>query len=132
MSYITDKEHRLIQQAIFIPMLIHILENDRKRVSESNQVLKSYYISWIDQLLKLIHLDSRQVKRTCYRENIIIAFKERHTDLLIYHCRAHHYTFEESFTISAVKWHLQTLLKHYIGKQHPFNDKHSPNEKSLL
>lgn len=125
MAYLTRQEQQWIGQLILLPILIQMLEKDRQKVLQTKPLLRTFYSHWIDLLLRHIQEDLRKVKQICYKEKIQVTFRQKEADVLIYECRTKHYSYIEKYSVSALKWHLQSLLHRYFivieGERHVKN-----------
>lgn len=129
MSYVTQTEQELIQQRILLPIIIQILEHDRKRMLAAKHVLQTIYSQWVDTLIITIQKDLRMIKKECYHQHITVSSKQRRDDLLIYHCSVRGYSYEDHYTISAIKGHAGVLLRKYID---PFISYNKLSNKACL
>ncbi len=54
MTKIPEKDHHIIEQAIYLPMLLTILNRDLKIIENSPFKLKKPYLEWIEETMKSI------------------------------------------------------------------------------
>ncbi|MBU5211819.1 hypothetical protein [Heyndrickxia oleronia] len=63
MTKIPEKDHHIIEQAIYLPMLLTILNRDLKIIENSPFKLKKPYLEWIEETMKSIQKELSSIKR---------------------------------------------------------------------
>lgn len=74
MALITDHERDVIEKEIYLPMLITILERDKKAIELSQVKIKQPYIELIENAIKKVNKDIRE-NRIYMNKNKIKVFK---------------------------------------------------------
>ena len=70
MTRLSNEQIALFEQAIYLPLLIIILERDLVAIKDSNIKLKDPYVQLIDLLLKKIQLRLKTVKNAMQKQNM--------------------------------------------------------------
>lgn len=63
MTKIPEKDRNIIEQAIYLPMVITVLNRDLIVISKSPFKLKQPYLNLIDETIKMIQIELTNVKR---------------------------------------------------------------------
>ncbi|GIN84804.1 hypothetical protein J6TS2_11900 [Heyndrickxia sporothermodurans] len=63
MRYIPEKEKDVIEKAIYLPMLLTVLDKDLKVFNKSDVKLKAPYIAWIEETMIAIQKELSVIKR---------------------------------------------------------------------
>ncbi|MFO1445490.1 hypothetical protein KDN24_20295 [Bacillus sp. Bva_UNVM-123] len=63
MTKIPEKDRNIIEQAIYLPMVITVLNRDLIVISKSPFKLKQPYLNLIDETIKMIQIELTDVKR---------------------------------------------------------------------
>ncbi|GIN86992.1 hypothetical protein J6TS2_33780 [Heyndrickxia sporothermodurans] len=63
MRYIPEKEKDVIEKAIYLPMLLTVLDKDLKVFNKSDVKLKAPYIAWIEETMIDIQKELSVIKR---------------------------------------------------------------------
>ncbi|WP_096155210.1 MULTISPECIES: hypothetical protein [Bacillus] len=70
MTRLSNEQIALFEQAIYLPLLIIILERDLVAIKDSKIKLKDPYVQLIDLLLKRIQLQLQTVKSAMQKQNM--------------------------------------------------------------
>ncbi|MFS0780110.1 hypothetical protein [Bacillus sp. 1P06AnD] len=76
MTRIPNEERDIIEQEIYLPMVITILERDRKVIDKSHLKLKKPYLELVDCTIKEVYKDIKKT-RDYLRKNKIKVFKQQ-------------------------------------------------------
>ncbi|MDX5474603.1 MAG: hypothetical protein LPK00_03610 [Bacillaceae bacterium] len=70
MTRLTNEQIALFEQAIYLPLVIIILERDMVAIQDSKIKLKDPYVQLIDTVLKKIQLQLKAVKSKMQKQNM--------------------------------------------------------------
>ncbi len=70
MTKIPENERNIIEQAIYLPMLLTVLQCDLSAVEKSSIKLKKPYQHWIEDTIRNVQKELAEVKRYLYKNNI--------------------------------------------------------------
>lgn len=65
MTRIPEDDRDIIEQAIYLPMLVIVLERDRVIFEKGNFKLKQPYTNLVEETLKVVQGDLKIVKKKC-------------------------------------------------------------------
>ncbi|NLP50027.1 hypothetical protein [Bacillus sp. RO1] len=85
MTRLSKEQINLFEQAIYLPLLLIVLERDTSVIKDSGIKLKEPYLTLIDQVMRKIQLQLKQIK----------------ADMKQQHMRLHKLKQDESFTMYA-------------------------------
>ncbi|MGG6310098.1 hypothetical protein [Paenibacillus macerans] len=111
----TQEEAEMIKQYVLLPLLLDVLERDRRALAAASLKLPQVYKGLIGLLQAAATADLTRVRKSM-REHGMKVFEERRTDLGIearYLCRG--YTYEFSMLWGLVKAELIERLCTYLG-----------------
>lgn len=67
MGRLTDEQRKIFDNAVYLPMLMTLLERDRKVVENAPFKIKQVYLNLIEHTMKQIHKDMRENTSTMYK-----------------------------------------------------------------
>ncbi|MCM3324223.1 hypothetical protein [Cytobacillus kochii] len=70
MTRINEADRNLLEQAIYLPMIIIILERDLKIIEKSPFKIKQPYITLMENTIKNVQRDLKEVKDKLRKENM--------------------------------------------------------------
>ncbi|KMJ57894.1 hypothetical protein AB685_13720 [Bacillus sp. LL01] len=85
MTRLSKEQINLFEQAIYLPLLLIVLERDTTIIKDSSIKLKEPYLALIDQVMRKIQLQLKQIK----------------SDMKQQHMKLHKLKQDESFTMYA-------------------------------
>ncbi len=63
MTRIPEKDRDIIEQAIYLPMVMTVLHRDLTVIQNSPFKLKNPYLQWIERTITIVHKDLAEAKR---------------------------------------------------------------------
>ncbi|MDX8361286.1 MULTISPECIES: hypothetical protein [Bacillaceae] len=70
MTRIPNEERAMMELAIYLPMLLIVLNKDLATIQQSNFKLKKPYVTIIEQSMKQIQIDLRRIKKEMYKNDL--------------------------------------------------------------
>lgn len=65
-----ESDEKIIDQAIYLPLVIKVLERDRKVIEQSPFKLRKPYLDYIEETIIAVQKDMSVVKRHMHKHNI--------------------------------------------------------------
>ena len=94
----TKEEIELIRDSVLLPIMLTIVENNKKEIEWSTYSIKGLFVAANEALMKLIHADLVKVKNALRERNIKVWEDDRPVDYAIHYrfnCRG----YEDQFSI---------------------------------
>lgn len=111
----TEQELYNIREYMFLPMVLTILDKDKKAISYSDVKFKQSYLDMIEEGMKRVNSDLLELRKGFLKAGIIIAREERLQNELYwqYKCRGH--IGEGSMLWDFVKAEIQVRINKYLN-----------------
>lgn len=77
MTRIPEKDRDIIEQAIYLPMVLTVLNRDLSTIQKSPFKLRNPYLEWIQQTMKIVQHELAEVNRFLRLENIKVSEMKR-------------------------------------------------------
>lgn len=115
-NYPNEEEITLVRESILLPMLLTIVENNKRELTMNQMPLKQLYLNITEVLLRRIFADITQVRKELSQRNIKVVEDDQKTASLQYVMYVRGY--EEKFGImkELVKAELGIKLGKYVGQ----------------
>lgn len=117
---IPDYDRDIIEQVIYLPMLISILEKDLKIIENTPFKLKGPYLDFVENTLKTIRIDLRDAKTYMYKNKIKVFKVQSDENFTMYRFIYKGHEEDHSYFNPALKTRSDELLRYY------FNNKNKP------
>ncbi|MCQ6558135.1 hypothetical protein [Paenibacillus mendelii] len=93
----TPEEINLVRDYAILPIILSIIENNRRSIEGSTNSLRKLYVRSASALLDLIHADLARVRKTLRQRNIKVYEEERIDNMISFrfNCRG----YEDQFTM---------------------------------
>ncbi|WP_419883383.1 hypothetical protein ACN6MY_07355 [Peribacillus sp. B-H-3] len=117
MTRIPEKERNIIEQAIYLPMVITILNRDLKIIDESPLKLKKPYMELVEEALKMAQKDLMEVRKYLRRENIKVSELKRDLDFTMYCFLYRGYEEHHNYFNPRLRNRVEELLAFYLVKR---------------
>ncbi|MGD6817729.1 hypothetical protein [Metabacillus sp. 84] len=116
MTRIPEEVRDIIDQAIYLPMTISILNRDLSVVEKSPFKLKQPYLHLIEESLKLAQKDLQQVKRELHRQKIKVSKIKHDEAFTMYSFLYQGYEEQHSYFNPRIRNKVCELLQEYLIK----------------
>ncbi|OIK14076.1 hypothetical protein [Bacillus sp. MUM 13] len=117
MTRIPEKERNIIEQAIYLPMVITILNRDLKIIDESPFKLKKPYMELVEEALSMAQKDLMDVRKHLRRENIKVSELKRDLDFTMYCFLYRGYEEHHNYFNPRLRNRVEELLAFYLFKR---------------
>ncbi|MFD0048799.1 hypothetical protein ACFVHQ_05615 [Actinomycetes bacterium NPDC127524] len=117
MTRIPEKERNIIEQAIYLPMVITILNRDLKIIDESPFKLKKPYMELVEEALSMAQKDLMEVRKHLRRENIKVSELKRDLDFTMYCFLYRGYEEHHNYFNPRLRNRVEELLAFYLVKR---------------
>ncbi|CAG9622974.1 hypothetical protein [Sutcliffiella rhizosphaerae] len=126
MTRLTKEQLNLFEQAIYLPMLLVVLERDTSIIQTSNIKLKDPYLTLIDQTMRKVQLQLKQIKSDMKKQQMKLHKLKQDESFTLYAFLFNGYEEHHNYFNPRIRNKVNELLKHFI-----LNDENNPilNEK---
>ncbi len=109
-----DQDEPIIQKAIYLPLLIKVLNRDLEAIKQSQLKLKGPYIKLVTQALHAIQRDSYENKKYMKRNNIKVERMKSEGDYTNYLLIYKGYQQFDKYSNPVLKRRSEELLEEYM------------------
>ncbi|MDQ0273481.1 hypothetical protein [Cytobacillus purgationiresistens] len=120
MTKIPDTDRDLIEQAMYLPMLIIVLEKDKNIIEKSPFKLKGPYINLIEKTLQDVRKELRDVKNRMRSSNIKVQETKRDKDFTTFTFFYKGYEEDHNYFNPRLRNKVNELLEYYLYKRYNF------------
>ncbi|MCJ8005962.1 hypothetical protein ACFFF5_05505 [Lederbergia wuyishanensis] len=114
MTRIPTSDRDIIEQAIYLPMLLTVLNRDLIVVNTSSLKLKKPYLELIEETMKAIQKDLAAVKRYLYKNNIKVERLKSDDAFTMYMFVYKGYEEEHNYFNPRLRNRTEELLRYYL------------------
>ncbi|MGE6260972.1 hypothetical protein ACQKCU_24360 [Heyndrickxia sporothermodurans] len=114
MTKIPENDRKIIEQAIYLPMILTILNRDLTIISSSPFKLKTPYIEWIEETMKSIQNELAAVKRYMKQQQIKVEKIRSDTSFTLYLFLYKGYEEQHKYFNPRLRNRTEELMKHYL------------------
>lgn len=113
---ILEDDQQIIDKAIYLPLLIIILNRDLDAVEKTLFKFKSPYLMLIEETLKKVQNDLAEVKRHMYKNKIKVERLESERGFTKYYILCRGYEDKTVFNNAVLRNRTEELMDQYINK----------------
>ncbi|KAB2329424.1 hypothetical protein [Bacillus mesophilum] len=117
MTRIPEKDRDLIEKAMYLPMLIVVLEKDLKVIDKALFKLKQPYINLVEDTLKAVQRDLKVVKERMRKENMKVQQTSHDEAFTQFSFIWKGYEEKHSYFNPAIRNRVHSLLEYYLYKR---------------
>lgn len=121
MTRIPDEDRDIIEKAIYLPMLLTILNKDLVIINNSPFKLKQPYLNLIEKTMKAVQIELTQVKRYMNKNNLKVYEKNRDEAFTMYTFFYKGYEEHHNYFNPRIRNKVQELLDYYLFNQNRKN-----------
>lgn len=114
MTRINDEDREILEKAIFLPMLLTILNRDLLIIEKASFKLKKPYINLLDHTMKKIQKDLFQIKQQLKQKNMKVFEKERDEAFTQYVFMYQGYEEQHNYFNPRIRNEVQRLMETYF------------------
>ncbi len=126
MTRIPEKDRNIIEQAIYLPMVLTVLNRDLVVINKSPFKLKQPYINLIEETMKVIQTELKEVKSYMYKNKLKVQQLNHDEAFTMFLFLYKGYEEQHNYFNPRIRNKVQELLEFYLCKhnlQKQFNTK---------
>ena len=117
MTRIPDGDRNIMETAIYLPMLLIILNRDLAIIKKSNFKLKQPYIDLVENTMKTVQEELRKTKNYMYKHNMKIQETNRDEAFTMFLFLYNGYEEYHNYFNPRLRNRVQELLEYYLFKR---------------
>ena len=117
MTRIPDEDRNIMEQAIYLPMLLIILNRDLDIIKRSNFKLKQPYIDLVENTMKTVQEELRKTKSYMHKHNMKIQETNRDEAFTMFLFLYNGYEEYHNYFNPRLRNRVQELLEYYLFKR---------------
>lgn len=118
MTRIPEDERDLMEKAIYLPMVITVLNRDLNVIEKSPFKLKKPYTVLVEETLKLIQRELAEVKRTMKEKQLKVEEIHRDEAFTMFMFLYKGYEEHHNYFNPRIRNKVQELLEYYLYRRH--------------
>ena len=120
MTRIPTHDRDIIETALYLPMLLIILERDRKIFEQAPFKLKHPYIELVEETIKAVQKDLKEAKAYLRKENISLSKVKSDDSFTMYSFYYKGFEENHNYFNPRLRNRTEELLRYYLNKN-PFS-----------
>lgn len=116
MTQVPSHDRDVIEEVIYLPMVLTLLERDKKIFQEGKFKIKEPYLEMLDQTSKLVHKDLHKAKSYLSKNNIKLEKSKSDELFTRYMFFYKGYEEEHNYFNPALRNRVENLLREYLSK----------------
>ncbi|MDF1507370.1 hypothetical protein PZE06_04140 [Robertmurraya sp. DFI.2.37] len=125
MTRIPEEERDIIEKAIYLPMVLTILNRDLELINQGPFKLKQPYINLIEKSMKTIQLELAQIKKYMKQNNLKVFELKRDEAFTMYTFLYKGYEEQHNYFNPRIRNKVQELLEFYLTHLNIHSHAHS-------
>ncbi|MEW9051372.1 MAG: hypothetical protein AB2392_09470 [Neobacillus sp.] len=118
MTRIPDEDRNLMEKAIYLPMVLIILNRDLSIIEKSPLKLKRPYLELVEETMKVIQKELAEVKQYMKKHNLKVMETKRDDSFTMYLFLYKGYEEEHNYFNPRIRNKVQELMEFYLLKKH--------------
>ncbi|QQZ08269.1 hypothetical protein [Heyndrickxia vini] len=114
MTKIPENDRNIIEKAIYLPMILIVLNRDLEIINSSPFKLKNPYIEWIEETMKCIQKELASVKRYMKQQQIKVEKIKSDDAFTMYMFLYKGYEEEHNYFNPRLRNRSEELMKYYL------------------
>ncbi|PKR86707.1 hypothetical protein [Heyndrickxia camelliae] len=114
MTKIPDQDRDIIEQAIYLPMVLTVLNRDLTIIDKSPFKLKKPYLEWIDETMRHIQKELAEVKRYMRKHQIKVERLQSDDTFTMYMFLYKGYEEHHNYFNPRLRNRTEELLRYYL------------------
>lgn len=114
MTRLSKEQINLFEQAIYLPLLLIVLERDTSIIKDSGIKLKEPYLTLIDQVMRKIQLQLKQIKTDMKQQQMKLHKLKQDESFTMYAFLFNGYEEHHNYFNPRIRNKVNELLMHYI------------------
>ncbi|MBY0095282.1 hypothetical protein [Mesobacillus maritimus] len=121
MTRIPEKDRDILEQAIYLPMVLTILERDLQIIEKSAFKLKRPYLDLVEETMKVIQINLAEVKRYMKQNKLKVEKLKQDEAFTMYLFLYQGYEEQHNYFNPRIRNKVQELMTYYLFKRHLAN-----------
>lgn len=117
MTRIPPEERNMIEQAIYLPMVLTVLNRDIKSVNSSTIKLKEPYLHLIEETMKVVQKELSEIKRYMSKNKMKVYQSNQDEAFTMFTFLYKGYEEHHNYFNPRIRNKVQELLEYYLFKQ---------------
>lgn len=117
MTRLSEEQLQLFEQAIYLPLLLIVLEKDTSIIQRSTIKLKDPYLNLIDEVMKKIQLQLKQIKLDMKRQKMKLHKLNQDEAFTMYAFLFNGYEEHHNYFNPRIRNKVNDMLMYYLVKQ---------------
>lgn len=118
MTRIPEEDRNIIEQAIYLPMVLTVLNRDLIVVNKSPFKLKQPYVNLIEETMKIIQMELKEVKQYMNRNKLKVEQLKRDEAFTMFMFLYKGYEEHHNYFNPRIRNKVQELLEFYLYRRH--------------
>jgi hypothetical protein len=118
MTRIPEEDRNIMEQAIYLPMVLTVLNRDLAVVENSPFKLRKPYLELIEETMKVIQKELRDVKQYMKKNRMKVEELKRDEAFTMYMFLYKGYEEHHSYFNPRIRNKVQELMEYYLFKRH--------------
>lgn len=118
MTRIPEEDRNVMEQAIYLPMVLTILNRDLIVIDKSPFKLKQPYLDLIEETMKVIQSELAEVKRYMKKNQLKVQEIKRDEAFTMFMFLYKGYEEHHNYFNPRIRNRVQKLMAHYLFKRH--------------
>ncbi|GLB58836.1 hypothetical protein [Cytobacillus sp. NCCP-133] len=118
MTRIPEEDRNVMEQAIYLPMVLTILNRDLIVINKSPFKLKQPYLDLIEETMKVIQRELSEVKRYLNKNQLKVQEIKRDDAFTMFMFLYKDYEEHHNYFNPRIRNKVQELMVHYLFKRH--------------
>ncbi|MEH7343552.1 hypothetical protein V7122_06720 [Bacillus sp. JJ1532] len=118
MTRIPEEDRNIIEQAIYLPMVLTVLNRDLNVINKSPFKLKQPYLNLIEETMKVIQKELKEVKQYMYKNKLKVEQLKRDEAFTMFIFLYKGYEEQHNYFNPRIRNRVQELLEFYLYRRH--------------
>ncbi|MEH7122043.1 hypothetical protein V7127_02240 [Bacillus sp. JJ1773] len=118
MTRIPEEDRNIIEQAIYLPMVLTVLNRDLNVINKSPFKLKQPYLNLIEETMKVIQKELKDVKQYMYKNKLKVEQLKRDEAFTMFIFLYKGYEEQHNYFNPRIRNRVQELLEFYLYRRH--------------
>jgi hypothetical protein len=118
MTRIPEKDRDILEQAIYLPMVLTILERDLQIIEKSAFKLKRPYLDLVEETMKVIQINLADIKRYMKQNKLKVEKLKQDEAFTMYLFLYQGYEEQHNYFNPRIRNKVQELMTYYLFKRH--------------
>ena len=118
MTRIPEKDRDILEQDIYLPMILTVLERDMQVIEKSLLKLKKPYLELVEETIKVVQREFSEVKRYMNQHSLKVDKLKQDDAFTMYLFLYKGYEEQHNYFNPRIRNKVQELMTYYLFKRH--------------